>query len=603
MGKMLRYTIVAAGVLSAALCGFAGSAALAFDNLRFLAPGASEELTAALNDASLLREAKDNGQTDGGEVLAAALSDYRRLTETLYANGFYSGVVNILVDGREAANVPLLSVPDQVGTVEVRIETGPIFTIDKIAIGPVPDGGAQVAGLVQGAPAYSPLIREAVTAAIDGWRAQGYALATVSGQSLKANHAARTLSVDIDIDPGRQVKFGALVQTTDSAVRPNRVQAIAGLPKGEVFDPEDLDTAADRLRRTRAFASVALTETGVVDENGEMDIDLTLVDAAPRRFGAGAELSSIEGLKLTGFWLHRNLLGGAERFRIDGEIAQIGSSVAGTDYKVTARLDRPAAIGPDTSVYVLGEIGRLDEPDFTTDSIAIEVGATRIITDDLTAEAGVSFSYARTSDGLGEREFSLVSLPISGTLDRRDDPLDAHSGYYIGAEITPFLGLGGTASGVRSTVDGRGYLSLGGNDRFVLAGRLQLGSIFGAELTELRPDMLFYTGGSATVRGQPYNSLDVDAGGGLRMGGRSFAAASTELRVGITEAISAVGFYDIGYVGTESFVDGSGDWHAGAGLGLRYDTSLGPIRLDLAAPVSGETGDGLQIYLGIGQAF
>ncbi|MBD3764471.1 MAG: BamA/TamA family outer membrane protein, partial [Rhodobacterales bacterium] len=40
-----------------------------------------------------------------------------------------------------------------------------------------------------------------------------------------------------------------------------------------------------------------------------------------------------------------------------------------------------------------------------------------------------------------------------------------------------------------------------------------------------------------------------------------------------------------------------------AGLGLRYATGIGPIRLDLAAPIDGTTGDGVQVYIGLGQAF
>jgi translocation and assembly module TamA len=51
------------------------------------------------------------------------------------------------------------------------------------------------------------------------------------------------------------------------------------------------------------------------------------------------------------------------------------------------------------------------------------------------------------------------------------------------------------------------------------------------------------------------------------------------------------------------FFAGGLEWHSGAGIGLRYDTAIGPIRLDVAVPVSGRTGDGVQLYVGIGQAF
>ncbi|MFP3656143.1 BamA/TamA family outer membrane protein, partial [Burkholderia sp. SIMBA_052] len=91
---------------------------------------------------------------------------------------------------------------------------------------------------------------------------------------------------------------------------------------------------------------------------------------------------------------------------------------------------------------------------------------------------------------------------------------------------------------------------------------------------------------------------------GKTAGGRGYLALSGEVRGRITDTISLVGFYDAGFVDQDSFVSGDSEFHAGAGLGVRYNvTGIGPIRLDLAMPVSGDTEDGLQFYIGIGQAF
>ena len=115
--------------------------------------------------------------------------------------------------------------------------------------------------------------------------------------------------------------------------------------------------------------------------------------------------------------------------------------------------------------------------------------------------------------------------------------------------------------------------------------------------------MLFFSGGAGTVRGQGYQSLAVDLGGGLTAGGRSFIGASAELRAKVTDVWSVVAFYDAGFIGEESFADGNGDWHFGAGLGVRYNTGIGPIRLDLATPVGAGSGSNIEFYIGIGQAF
>jgi translocation and assembly module TamA len=82
-------------------------------------------------------------------------------------------------------------------------------------------------------------------------------------------------------------------------------------------------------------------------------------------------------------------------------------------------------------------------------------------------------------------------------------------------------------------------------------------------------------------------------------------AFSGEVRVRTTDQIGLVGFYDIGYVGREEFPNGSsGRWHSGAGFGARYDVGIGPIRLDVAFPLTGPgSNSGFDIYIGIGQAF
>jgi len=152
--------------------------------------------------------------------------------------------------------------------------------------------------------------------------------------------------------------------------------------------------------------------------------------------------------------------------------------------------------------------------------------------------------------------------------------------------------------------DLRGYEDFLEGDRLVLAARVQLGALTGPNLTNTPNYLLFYSGGGGTVRGQEYESLGVEIPGGGRTGGRSFLGYSLEARYRVTDTLEAVGFYDWGYVGAEEFPDGSGNSHAGAGLGIRYITPIGPLRVDVGTPVAGEdTGSKLLLYIGIGQAF
>ena len=589
---------------TATLAGlFLTTSAQALDRIRIHVEGNDGDLEDAIVSASLVVAAKTEGRTEADNVFASALSDYARLLDVLYAEGYYGGVINIYVDGREAAATPLLRAPDRITEVAINVRPGRPFRFGDARIGPLAPGTEIPEGFAPGQPARAPVVRSAVDAAADGWREASHAKVEVAGERVVADHENATLDSVIALNPGPPVKFGSLVIQSESRVRAEAIRRIAGLDRGDPFSPEEAKRVADRLRRAGAWRAVALEEADTLSADGEMDMLLTLEDAKRRRIGVGAEVSSLDGGRVTAFWMHRNIFGGAERLRFDAEVANIGSGNSGMDYTLGGRLTVPAPIGPETTAFTYGTLERLDEADYLSEQVEVGFGITRRVGGNFQLDASLAYFYSETEDALGERTFSLFKLPISATYDRRDDTLNPKEGFYVNLDITPFVGLNDTESGVRTYGDARGYYGFGADQRVVLAGRLQFGSIAGASTTGTHPDMLFYSGGSGTVRGHPYQSLNVDLGGGDTLGGRSFLGFSAEVRTEITDTIGLVAFADAGYIGAEQFYDGSGDWHSGAGLGVRYMTGIGPIRFDVAYPTSGDTGDGVQIYIGIGQAF
>lgn len=569
----------------------------------FQVHGGDSALEKQLMEASLVNSAHRDGVENPRDIMAAALADYARLLETLYANGHYSGIVNILLDGREAALIPVFATPARIRDVLIRIDPGKPFHFGTARVAPLLKESDLPEGFRTGKLARSVLIQNAAKTAAEGWRDAGYAKVALTDQNVTADHVRHKLSADLRLAPGPRVRFGKLLISGNSAVRTARINAISGLPSGRIFSPAALALTAKRLRRTGAWSSVSLSEAETLGPGNTMDIDLALVDAKPRRLGFGAEISSFEGLSLSGYWLHRNLLGGAERLRFDAEVAGLTADGKGIDYSLGARLDRPATFGPDTSSYAMLGLARLDEPGYKSKQVDVGIGFSRIFSETLTAELGVAFRYSDIEDSMGHRNFTQLTFPATVTWDRRDNFLEATKGFYLKGEATPFLGLNGGGSGARFFADGRAYRGLGGQDRFVVAGRVQLGSIISASATAVPPDYLFYSGGGNTVRGHPYQSLAIDLDGGGTIGGRSFAGVSVELRTKITPKIGVTGFADAGYVAAGGLGDRNGAWHTGVGLGLRYQTGLGPIRLDLAVPTSGDTGRGMQIYIGIGHAF
>ncbi len=584
-----------------------GPAVQANGQVDFRVAGGSESLEGDLRDASLLLAGERDKGTSELDTFANARAEYARLLGALYARGHYSPVINVLVDGREAASIAPLDAPTTIARVVVIVDPGPQFRFSRAELAPLAPGTALSKEFATGRIAASGTIRDAVTAGVDGWRNIGHAKADVAGQDLAANHDNATLAASVKLRPGPRLRFGPLAIEGNLRMRENRVRKIAGLPVGAVFSPAELDRVENRLRRTGIFRSVTITEAEAISTPDLLGITATVVEEKTRRYSIGAEIASLDGVALTGFWLHRNLLGGGERFRIEGSVTNIGAQSSGVDYRLGVTIDRPATLTPDTTLSFATDVARLDDEDYRANLFSIGATFSHVFSNELSARLGITYDYAEGSDDAGDFRYRNLALPVGVVWDRRDNAANATKGFYLDAEAKPFVGFGTTESGARLTVDARAYRGFGENARVVLAGRLQAGAVYGSSLVGTPRDFLFYSGGGGTVRGQPYQSLGVfeleNGGVPFKSGGTFFLASSVEARVKVTDKIGVVGFFDVGHVAAGGFGNASGDWHSGAGLGLRYDTGFGPIRLDVAAPVGGNTGDGVQIYIGLGQSF
>ncbi|GGX66236.1 outer membrane protein assembly factor [Tateyamaria omphalii] len=564
---------------------------------------APDALTEDLRAASLTAGLQDEeGTVRSIDVISAAQADYTRLIALLYDRGYFGPTISITVDGQEAAGLSPISAPQSVGTVILTVDPGKVFSFGTVTVRPLAPGSTPSPQVQTGETASVSALRDATSAGIEGWRHEGHAKASVSGQQITANHPAGQLNADVRLDPGPRLRLGRLGLEGDSAVREKRIREIAGWPSGEVFDPDTLDKVETRLRRTGTFASATLTEAETANADGTLDVTAQIADRLPRRYSFGAEYGTTDGVSVSALWLHRNIFGGAERLQIDGEISGVGGDTDGVDFRLGAQLSRPATWRTDLEAQLLAEIEQRDDPNLFSRTARLEFSTTYFASEDREYDYGLGLRKAETRDDLGERDYTILTLPFRAKFDRRDNPLNPTRGYYAEALVQPFVNIEGTSEGVLSTIDVRTYRKLG--DRVVFAVRGLLGSVAGPSIEEAPADFLFFSGGSGTVRGQDYQSLGVELSPGVTIGGRAFAGISGEVRVKTGDKFSVVGFYDAGYVGPESFIDGSGEWHTGFGAGIRYDTGIGPIRLDVAVPGSGP-GDssGVELYIGIGQAF
>lgn len=582
--------------------------------------GASGGTARRIQDASSLWTDRETPASGVGGLLSKARGDYRRLLAALYAAGFYGPYISIRAAGQEVANLTLAVElpPDVPVTVEVR--AGPRFRFGRTEIvnapPPTDDMDDEVdtpesIGFKRGERAFSGVINQASALSIERWRQLAHAKAREADRAVIADHANDRLDVTLTMDPGRAAVYGAIEATGSRRTDPGFITYMSGLRPGQPFDPDDIDAAQTRLTGLQIFRSLRFEEGEEIASDGSLPITIRVEDRRPRTVGVGATLSTIDGVGVTAFWVHRNLWGRAEQLRFDVGVDGLGGSLnpEDYDYNLGVTFTKPGVFNPDTS-FVTSLVGqRVDYDTYRERSVTATAGFNRTFGKNFTGSIYGLASRSRYEDDFGIRHFTLVGLSGAGQLDRRDNPLDATRGYYLAATAMPLYDFEYGNPMLQTTVEGRVYKGFGEERDLVLAGRLKVGNFFGPDAAESPPDLLFFAGGGGSVRGYPYRSIGVDSEVSSEdtdfvVGGAGLVEASGEVRYRINERFGAVGFLDAGYVTETSGFGGDTTFKTGTGLGARYFTSIGTLRFDLATPLQPDPGDSrIAFYIGIGQAF
>jgi translocation and assembly module TamA len=568
---------------------------------------------------SVLR-AGDDDPANGAQINRRIREDTQLLDRMLRNEGYYDATV-------------ISEVRSESGRLEVAfgVEPGPRYTYDAVNLNGLAAAGREEAARL--APFYA---RDSLTIEPDGivrpgtplapgdfivaddiidaqghlqfqMRETGYPFGSVGEELVTIDHDVRKGTLDQAVTPGARLRFGSIIANDGGLLGARHIQRIARFRPGEYYRYSDTDDLRRALIATGLVASVDIRPVANADGTS-VDTEVGLTPAPPRTIAGQLGFSSGQGFRAEASWEHRNLFPpeGALILRgIVGTREQLGS--------ITFRRNNFRA--RDRVLTAQALVSNVDSDAFQARTIQLSGRLERAST--LIFQK--RWSWAFGAEILGTDELAFVPARnvterqryfIGGAFglvsyDRSNNLLDPTRGFRLTARVAPEVSFNnGTRPYVRGQFDATGYLPVG--QRVVLAGRARVGAIVGANRDDIAPSRRYYAGGGGSVRGYGYQRIGPLDPDNDPIGGTSLFEIAAEARIKAFGDFSVVPFIDAGNVYPSSLPSLSelGDIRVGAGVGIRYATNFGPIRVDVGTPLNPRPGDSrIAVYVSLGQAF
>lgn len=585
-------------------------------------PVDDDQLADALRASSNLLTLQDDAEEQGVEaavLLRQIDADYDRFGAALRSEGYYSGSVSLTVDGLSLDDTQLLdrlqALPDDASVaIDVSVDPGPQYIVESIDLVSNLETDAPMRPLVNrsilplqpGDPARAVSVINTESFIISRIQQRGYPFAAIPEREAVVDLTAHTMALTFEGVSGPEATMGPVtfegMERMNLAFLENRVP----FQPGDPYRPSEITELRERMTDLGVFSVVDVDPAEELNEDGELPVTVSVVERAPRFIGFGASYATSEGISANAYWGHRNLFGNAEQLRIDGQVGNILENAA-SDYSYLLGLSftKPDFLRVEQNLNVSLNATREVEDAYLRRAVQGTVSVERPITDEITASLGLSIEQSRITQDEDTQNFFLVSLPATLNWDATDDLLNPTEGFRLGLNFRPFPAfLGSTSDFYVTRVNGSVYEDFNTDGEWVLAARASLGSIFGDSNADIPANYRFYAGGGGSIRGYDFQQVGPLEPDGSPEGGRSLIEGSLELRWRFAEDFGVVPFVDFGQVYSSSYPDFEEELQFGAGIGVRYYTSFGPVRFDIAVPVNPRDDDGgLAFYVSLGQSF
>jgi translocation and assembly module TamA len=408
---------------------------------------------------------------------------------------------------------------------------------------------------------------------------------------IRINRAEREAEIELILQTGSQYLFGEVIWEGTLLYPTSYLERFLDFKPGEPYSYSKVYQTQLNLINSDRFASVNIRADKNEAREGRVPVRIQLEPSAPKRLRPGVGYSTDYGAKVMLRYQDLNAFQRGHEFNADMSIAERQQAIS-SYYTLPNR----GHIDNRTNLKAGLQRETLDAYDTTL--LTLEGEQARSFGYGIVGSTYLQFRYERFSEA-GQDGISELIMPGLRLYQRRvDDLIRPNRGFRYSLEARGSTQtLGAEADFLQFLGNGDLLIPLGAG--FSLIPRTQVGVTWQKDpLTDLPPSLRFYAGGDRSVRGYSYQSLGPKDSNGNVIGGKHLLVGSLEFEYSITKNWGLVVFYDVGNA-FNNFEDAT--WPMGAGLGIRYYTPAGPLRVDLARQINVDN-PGFKLHVAIGYA-
>lgn len=527
-----------------------------------------------------------------------AEGDMTNIIQALHSQAYYGAQVNFSIDSNRSH-------------VLITIQLGPVYPLAAFHIRYLQNGeeiletalptpiSLEDLKIKLGEPALPETILAAEDTLLDKLNLQGFAFASIKKRDALADQQAKNVTVQLVVDTGPLTYFGPLKITGLERLETNFFYKKLHWCQGSLYHPKAIEKTQEALELSGLFRSVNITHAEAPSEGNLVPMEIAVVEAKQRSIGFGLNYTTSLGPGLATEWEDRNIWGEGQKLSFRSNIWQ--------------------KMQEGSLTYLIPDFGRQNQnliwlldyqkkriKAFIENSLSFSGTIERKINEHLRVSYGGMYKRLRSQDSDFNGTFDLLKTPLQVRWSNTDSILEPTKGGTIQFKMIPSLQIFQPRFAYCiNTLTGTLYQALTQDKRHVFAVKLMLGSIFGASKHEIPPPERFLAGSESTLRGYRYSTVSPLKHDDTPLGGRSMWIYSMELRNRIGKDFGLVFFYDMGNVYMDAYPNFKKDGiRQSVGVGVRYYTPIGPLRLDVAVPLNKRHIDhSLEAYFSIGQSF